>query len=162
MFRIWKKRKWIVIEKNTIVTLDYTVADPDGNTVDAGADPLVYLHGGYGDIYPSIELALEGKDVGDSVKVKLQPGEAFGEYDPDLIRIAAVEDLPQPLNVGMQVEDATNDDGTPAFVRVTDIAEGKAVLDANHPLAGVALIFSCTVADVRRAAPTEIAERRKH
>jgi FKBP-type peptidyl-prolyl cis-trans isomerase 2 len=40
---------------------------------------------------------------------------------------------------------------------VTDIADGKAVLDANHPLAGLALIFSCTVQDVRAATAEELA-----
>ena len=151
-----------MIERNTIVTLEYTVTDPDGNTVDEGTEPLVYLHGGYGDIYRSIEDALEGKDVGDTVVVKLQPGEAYGEYDPDLVQIAALKDLPQPVTIGMQIEAGTDDKGSPAYVRVTDIAEGKAVLDGNHPLAGLALIFSCTVADVRRASAGEIAERRKH
>lgn len=151
-----------MIEKNTIVTLEYTVTDPDGNTVADGNEPLVYLHGGYGDIYRSIEEALEGKDVGDTVVVKLQPAEAYGEYDPDLVQIAALEDLPQPVNIGMKIEAGTDDEGISTYVRVTDIGEGRAVLDGNHPLAGLALIFSCTVADVRRASAGEIAERRKH
>ena len=151
-----------MIEKNTIVTLEYTVTDPDGNRVDEGKEPLVYLHGGYGDIYRSIENALDGKDVGDTVMVKLQPGEAYGEYDPDLVQIAALEDLPKPVKIGMQIETGTDDEGGAAFIRVTDIAGGKAVLDGNHPLAGLALIFSCTVADVRRASGAEIAERTMH
>ena len=151
-----------MIGKNTIITLEYTVTDSDGNTIDEGKEPLVYLHGGYGDIYRSIENALEGKDVGDTVVVKLQPGEAYGEYDPDLVQIAVLEDLPQPLKIGMQIEAGTDDEGIPAYIRVTDIAEGKAVLDGNHPLAGLALIFSCTVADVRRASAAEIAERTRH
>ena len=35
------------IAKNTVVTLDYTVTDPDGNMIDDGQHPLVYIHGGY-------------------------------------------------------------------------------------------------------------------
>ncbi|HWI40533.1 MAG TPA: peptidylprolyl isomerase [Verrucomicrobiae bacterium] len=151
----------MLIEKNTMVTLEYTVTDPDGDLVDEGKEPLVYLHGGYGDIYPSIERALEEKDVGDTVLVKLQPAEAFGEYDAELVQIAPLEDLPQPVKVGMQIEAGTAEDGTPVFLRVTDIAGGKAVLDGNHPLAGTALIFSCTVIDIRNAYPQEIAERRR-
>jgi FKBP-type peptidyl-prolyl cis-trans isomerase SlyD len=58
--------------KNTVVTLDYSVADPDGNVVDPGRDPLIYLHGGYDDIFTKIEEALQDKKVGDTVKVKLR------------------------------------------------------------------------------------------
>ena len=59
------------ISKNTVVTLDYEVHDTEGNLVDAGNEPLVYVHGGYDGIFPSIEEALHGKDVGATLKVKL-------------------------------------------------------------------------------------------
>jgi FKBP-type peptidyl-prolyl cis-trans isomerase SlyD len=50
-------------------------------------EPLVYLHGGYDDIFPMIEEAMHGKKVGESVVVKMQPDDAFGEYDAELIQI---------------------------------------------------------------------------
>lgn len=142
-----------------MVTLAYTLVDVDGNMIDDGTEPLSYLHGGYNSIFMPVEAALHGKAVGDSVAVKLQPADAFGEYDPELVHIVAVDELPQPLAVGMQIE------GTPAdsadeeriFVTVTDIADGKAVLDGNHPLAGIALVFAGTVQDVRPATAEEIA-----
>ncbi len=40
------------IAKNTVVTLSYRVTDSDGSLVDEGAQPLVYLHGGYDGIFP--------------------------------------------------------------------------------------------------------------
>ncbi len=151
-----------MITKNSIVTLDYTAIDTDGNLIDDGREPLVYLHGGYDDIFAPIEEALEGKSIGDSITVKLQPGQAFGEYDPELVQVVSVDKLPQPLKKGMQIEAAAGDaqEGQPAYLTVTDIAEGKAVLDGNHPLAGMALIFKCTVVDVRQATPHEIASHR--
>jgi len=153
-----------MITRNTMVTLDYRVTDTDGNMVDDGSEPLVYLHGGYEDIFAPIEEALEGKAVGDSITVKLHPGQAFGEYDPELVQVVAVEELPQPLEKGMQIEATPDGDGEgePVYLTVTDIADGKAVLDGNHPLAGLALVFACTVADARTASPHEIAERRLH
>ena len=158
------KERLTVITKNTIVTVDYTATDTDGIPVDNGSEPLVYLHGGYDDISLPIEDALEGKSVGDTVTVKLQPAEAFGDYDPELIQIVAADELPQPLKVGMRIEGSTGEDqdSGPVFLTVTDIADGKAVLDGNHPLAGTALIFHCTVADIRRATAQEIAELTKH
>lgn len=148
------------ITRNTVVTLAYTAVDTDGNTVDEGRAPLTYLHGGYNTIFLPIEVALNGKTVGDSVTVKLQPADAFGEYDPELLTIVPVEELPQPLTVGMQIEGSPEGGGEEDrfFVTVTDIADGKAVLDANHPLAGVSLVFACTVQDVRKATAAEIGE----
>lgn len=145
------------IAKDTVVTLSYEVADPDGNVLDAGEEPLMYLHGGYGDLFEIIEQTLDGKSVGDTVTVKMQPEQAYGEYDAELVLIESVDALPQPLKVGMQIEGEP--EGEPdevAFYRVTDIADGKAVLDGNHPLAGMALVFTGTVTSVRPATAAEL------
>jgi FKBP-type peptidyl-prolyl cis-trans isomerase SlyD len=145
------------VGKDTVVTISYEVTDPDGNVLDAGEEPLVYLHGDYDDVFVAIENAVEGKSVGDTVTVKMQPAQAYGEYDADLVLIESVDVLPQPLKIGMQIEGEP--EGEPdevMFYRVTDIAEGKAVLDGNHPLAGMALIFTGTISAVRSASSAEI------
>jgi FKBP-type peptidyl-prolyl cis-trans isomerase SlyD len=145
------------VVKDTVVTLSYEVTDPDGTVLDAGEEPLMYLHGGYDDVFVAIEEALQGKSVGDTVTVKMQPDQAYGEYDADLVLIEPVEALPQPLKVGMQIEGEPEGDPDEAiFYRVTDIAEGKAVLDGNHPLAGMALVFTGTITSVRPAGVAEI------
>ncbi len=146
------------VVKNTVVTLDYNVTDPDGELVDAGKEPLVYLHGGYDDIFPMIEEALQGKKVGESVVVKMQPDDAFGEYDADLIQIEPRKSFPKELQVGMQFEGLPEggDEDEVMIYRVTEVADDRVVLDGNHPLAGMALIFTCTVTAVRPASAEEI------
>jgi FKBP-type peptidyl-prolyl cis-trans isomerase SlyD len=152
------------IARNTVVTLAYTLVDSDGNMIDDGKEPLVYLHGGYDSIFVPVEAALLGKSLGDSIMVKLQPADAFGEYDAELVNIVPIDELPQPLSVGMQIEGTPEGGGEEDrfFVTVTDIAEGKAVLDGNHPLAGISLVFAATVQDIRPATPEEIAEARQN
>lgn len=152
------------VARNTVITLDYHVTDPDGEVVDEGRDPLVYLHGGYDDIFPKIEEALQGKSVGESVQVKLQPDEAFGEYDPQLVQIESRKEFPKELQVGMQFEGGPEDGGDDDFViyRVTDIEGDKVVLDGNHPLAGSALVFTCTVTAIRPASAEEIEHGHVH
>jgi FKBP-type peptidyl-prolyl cis-trans isomerase SlyD len=152
------------VVRNSVVTLDYSVTDPDGDLVDAGEEPLIYLHGGYDDIFPMIEEALHGKRIGDTVVVKMQPEQAFGEYDAELIEIEPREDFPSELAVGMQFEGLPeNGSAEDALIyRVTDIADDKVVLDGNHPLAGMALIFTCTVTAVRPASAEEIAHGHIH
>ena len=152
------------IVKNTVVTLDYSVTDTDGEVVDAGREPLVYLHGGYDDIFPKIEEALHDKGVSESVQVKLQPDEAFGEYDEELIQIEPRSAFPETLEVGMQFEGAAESDDEDDFLlyRVTDITDEKVVVDGNHPLAGQALIFTCTVTEIRPASAEEIEHGHVH
>ncbi len=146
------------VEKNTVVTLDYNVTDPDGELIDAGQEPLVYLHGGHDDIFPKIEEALHGKKVGETVVVKMQPDDAFGEYDAEQVQVEARKGFPKELQVGMQFEGLPEggDDDDIVIYRVTEIADDKVVLDGNHPLAGMALIFTCTVTAVRPASADEI------
>ena len=152
------------VAKNTVITLDYHVTDPDGEVVDEVRDPLVYLHGGYDDIFPKIEEALQGKKIGESVQVKLQPDEAFGEYDTSLIQTEPRKDFPKELQVGMQFEGGPEDGGDDDFViyRVTDITDDTVVLDGNHPLAGSALVFTCTVTAIRPASAEEVEHGHVH
>lgn len=149
------------VGKNSVVTLSYNLTDPDGSMLDEGNQPIIYLHGGYDGVFIPIEVALEGKAVGDTVTVKLQPNEAFGEYDFDLLLVEPVEDLPQPLTIGMMIEGDSEEgleDGA-VFYTVTEIADGKAVLDGNHPLSGMALVFIGTVTSLRPATTGEISAR---
>ena len=152
------------VAKNTVVTLDYNVTDPDGELVDAGQEPLVYLHGGYDDIFPMIEEALHGKKVGESVVVKMQPDDAFGEYDAELIQMESRKGFPKELEVGMQFEGVPEggDDDDILIYRVTEIADDKVVLDGNHPLAGMALVFTCTVTSIRPASAEEVEHGHVH
>ncbi len=132
------------------------LADIWGNTIDESGEPLQYLHGGYGNIFPVAEAALEGKGVKDRVEVRLEPEEAFGDYDEDLLRVEQRAKFPDALEVGMRFEGDPGSADEGRFFTVTDIAEDKIVLDANHPLAGMALKLSCTVVGVRPATPDEI------
>ena len=152
------------VTKNSIVTLDYSVTDPEGVLVDAGQEPLIYLHGGYDDIFPLIEEAVHGKKIGESVIVKMQPNDAFGEYDAELVQMEPRKAFPKELEVGMQFEGVpeSGDDDDILIYRVTEIADDKVMLDGNHPLAGMALVFTCTVTALRPASAQEIEHGHTH
>lgn len=152
----------MLIAKNTVVTLNYRVSDPEGNPIDEGKDPLVYLHGGHAGIFPRIEEALEGKEIGEELVVKLQPEEAFGDYDESQVRIEPLELFPENIEVGMRFERMTDDGEDEILYTITDIAEGKVVVDGNHPLAGTAIVFTCTVTEVRPASPEELTHGHAH
>jgi FKBP-type peptidyl-prolyl cis-trans isomerase SlyD len=154
----------MLIARNTVVTLNYKVTDTDGKSIDDGQAPIVYLHGGYGGIFDRIEEQLQGQDIGTKLEVKLQPEDAFGEYDAELVNIEERNLFPDNIEVGMQFERGEEDDEEEegALYTITDITDDKVVVDGNHPLAGMALIFSCTVTDVREASKEEITHGHVH
>lgn len=149
------------IAKDTVVTLQYKVAEPTGKLIEASRDPMVYLHGGYENTLPKIEEALEGRERGDEVTLNLQPEDAFGARDPALERTIPKSEFPPGVKVGGQLEGRT-DDGRPHVFHVVKIKGDKVLLDGNHPLAGRALRFQLKVTGVRAASAEEIAHRHVH
>ena len=158
----------MLIAKNMVVTLNYQVTDSDGTLVDSGSAPLVYLHGGYDGIFPRIEELLHGKSIGDKLDIRLQPGDAFGEYDAEQVLIEPRNLFPDFIEVGMQFERAAErEQGSSALeddvvFTITDITDDKVVIDGNHPLAGQTLVFTCEVSDVRAATTEEISHGHIH
>jgi FKBP-type peptidyl-prolyl cis-trans isomerase SlyD len=166
------------IQKNTIVSLRYKLTDAQNNVIEEPDSPMIYLHGGYEGTFPKIEALVDGQDIGYEATIQLEPNEAFGEYDPELLKIEPRARFPEPLEVGMQFEgvpdvDSESDDATqvasaeededadtePLIYTVTDVADNQVVLDGNHPLAGMALRFWVQVEDVRAATEDEIENR---
>ncbi len=144
------------ISRNHVVTLKYQVSDRDGDIVDAGLEPIVYLHGGYGGLFDALEVALQDKSAGDAFNVTLSAEEAFGEYDPDLVSVEPRDAFPPNIQIGTEVElDA--EDGESLQFRVTHIDAEQVTINGNHPLCGLDLVFAGTVVAVRPASAKEIA-----
>lgn len=139
----------MTIAHNTIVTLQYRVTDNQGHLVDEGKEPLTYVHGGYENIFPKVEEALEGKNEGDPFRVELAAADAFGEYDEELLILESLEELPEDVAVGTQIEGYLESDPENVIIyTVTEIRGNDAVMDGNHPMAGIGLIFEGTVKEV--------------
>jgi FKBP-type peptidyl-prolyl cis-trans isomerase SlyD len=152
------------ITSNTVVTLRYSVADEENKMIDAGEQPLHYLHGGYDGIFPRIEEYLEGKTLGDHFEIVLAPEDAFGLYRVDLMKIEPRHLFPDDIEVGTLFEGNSPDqeDQTTIIYAITDIGEETVIVDGNHPLAGVELTFSGEVIAVRPASAEEIAHQHVH
>ncbi|MBQ5965670.1 peptidylprolyl isomerase [Massilia sp. ZL223] len=151
------------IAKDTVVTVNYKLSDAQNNLIEEGSQPMVYLHGGYENTLPKIEEELDGKEPGYSSTIQVEPEDAFGDYDPALVKVEDRNRLPEPIEVGMQFEGmAEGGDEEPTIFTVTDIADDKVVLDGNHPLAGMALRFDLSVIDVRAATAEEVQHGHVH
>ncbi len=147
------------ITKDTAVTIRYQVTTPQGKPLDSGN--LAYLHGGYENIFPKVEAALEGQSSGFSATLDLAVADTFGERDERLVRTIPKSEFPPGVKVGGQLQAAGND-GQPQVFNVIKIKGSEVHLDGNHPLAGQALRFSCKVMSIRAATAEEIAHRHVH
>lgn len=145
------------IDQGTLVSLDVAMYDAQGNLLERSDEPLVYLHG-HDDIFPRVEEALAGQEAGARLALQLEPEDAFGDYDPALVLLMPLDELGEGIEVGMKVEGDGGQGAAGRIFTITDIAEGMAVLDGNHPLAGLALRFDIVVVDVRDASAEELAD----
>lgn len=143
--------------------MDYSLKDDEGTVIDQSqpGQPLSYLHG-HGNIIPGLEAALLGKAAGDSVDVRVDPADGYGEPNPTLEQVVPRDRFQgvESLEVGMQFQ--ANTDQGPVSVRVTKIEDEDVTVDGNHPLAGKHLNFSVTVQEVRAGTEEEIAHGHIH
>lgn len=151
------------IAQDAVVLIHYTLTDDAGKTLDssAGGEPLAYLHGN-GNLIAGLERALEGKQAGDTLTVKIPPGDGYGEYDKALVQRVPRRALKgiSNIKVGMQLH-AQSERG-PREVTVTHVAGDMVTLDGNHPLAGKNLNFQVQVTDVRAATEEELEHGHVH
>jgi FKBP-type peptidyl-prolyl cis-trans isomerase SlyD len=151
------------IAKHTVVEVDYTLRDSEGEVLDQSGpgEPLAYLHGSK-NIIPGLEKELEGRKAGDSLRVEVKARDAYGDRNDDLVSEVPRSDLSSipDLEVGMRLQ-AQSSEGV-RVVTVTDVSDETVVLDANHPLAGIDLHFEVKVLSVRKASDVEIAHGHVH
>jgi FKBP-type peptidyl-prolyl cis-trans isomerase SlyD len=145
------------VAADTVVSIDYTLKDDDGEVIDTseGREPLAYLHG-HGNIIPGLEKALEGKNEGDELQVKVEPDEGYGPHRQELVQNVSMEAFAgiDKVEPGMKFN-AESAQG-PLVVKVTEINGDQVTIDANHELAGQPLNFDVTVRDVREASQQEL------
>ena len=152
------------IAKDTVVSLRYELSDADGTLLEKTDEPVSYLHGGYDGIFPAVEEAVQGRDVGAQFNITMEPDEAFGEYDHELVRVEPRSLFPEEIAVGMQFEGGAEDadDEDYMLYTVVDVTDDEVTVDGNHPLAGKTLKFVGIVTGVCPATAEELEHGHTH
>jgi FKBP-type peptidyl-prolyl cis-trans isomerase SlyD len=143
-----------------VVSLTWRLRDAQGQPIDELAEPVEFFVGGE-DLLPQVEQALLDQSAGFEACLHLEPEHAFGDYRPELVCFESREIFPDAVEAGMQFDGlpegaATPDMPTDAIYTVTEVYPSHVVLDANHPLAGIALQLDLKVESVREATDEEI------
>lgn len=148
----------VPVTKDKIVAFEYKLTDSDGNEIDSsqGRPPLQYLHGHRG-IVPGLEEALEGKEEGDELTVSVPPEKAYGPRNEQLLNRVPKEAFDGKLEFELGLQFPVQDqEGNARLVTIVHIEDDAVILDANHPLAGVELVFEIKIATVRDATEEEL------
>ncbi len=151
------------IEKHSVVGIEYTLKDNAGVIVDsnAGGDPLLFIQG-MGTLVPGLEIALEGRGLGESFDVEVKAVDGYGEYDPERKRGIPRASVPQLADAkpGMMLQ-ASGPEGV-SVVTVAEVTDTEIIIDGNHPMAGKDLYFSIRIAEIRKATDEELAHGHVH
>jgi FKBP-type peptidyl-prolyl cis-trans isomerase SlyD len=149
------------ITPQCVVALTWTLKDTLGDVLDELDEPVEFLLGG-NDLLTSIEEALQGHEAADTLDLHLEPDNAFGDYDENLVFLEPRTIFPAELEEGMSFDGAGMPVGASAQIphdhiyTVTDVYPEHVVLDGNHPLAGIAIRLALKVESVRAATEAEI------
>ncbi|MFT5452605.1 MAG: FKBP-type peptidyl-prolyl cis-trans isomerase SlyD [Enterobacterales bacterium] len=146
-----------IVKINSVVTLNYQLKDEQGKILDSSDESgaMNYIQGTE-DILQGIEDAVLGLSVNDKVSVTINPEQAYGEYDPELLSTIPIEafETIENLHQGMQLEEETPDG--PVLVTIKEVADKEVIVDANHPMAGHSLLFDLEIKEVRDASSSEL------
>ncbi len=146
------------IAENTTVQLDYILKSHDGTLLETthGQEPITILFGH--NMFPGpVEAALEGKSGGDTVNVEIEAKDGFGEVVTENIARRPLKDFMEPENLKVGADIIARNAGQEIKLKVTAIEDGMVTLDANHPFAGMDLIFELKVLNVRKTTESDIA-----
>ena len=137
------------IKEGVSVSVNYTGRLEDGTIFDTslqeGREPLTATLG-QGQLIPGFENGLMGMSAGEKKTVEIDPENAYGQINPELVSEVPLDRVPEGVKVGDQLQ-GQNQYG-PVNVVVREVKEDAVVLDMNHPLAGKKLIFDLEVVSV--------------
>ena len=138
------------IERNSLVTLHYSLGLPNGDVLEENFDeePMT-VQLGQGEMAEGLELALIGLREGQEETIDIGPELAFGYLDETLIRSLprAEFDPDIELEPGLIIEFST-DSGDLLPGTILDFDEQQVRIDLNHPLAGQTVRYSVRIVSI--------------
>ena len=149
------------VSEQCVVGLTWTLKDTLGEVLDVLDEPVEFLVGG-DDLFQAIENALRGHEPGARLQLHLEPEQAFGDFNEELLFLEPRALFPETLEEGMTFDGAALPAGVQdklpkdTIYTVTEIYPEHVVLDGNHPLAGIALRLDLSLQSVREATEDEI------
>lgn len=140
----------MAIEKGQKVKVEYTGTFEDGEVFDSSekhGQPLEFIVGA-GQMIPGFDAAVVGMEKDEVKDIKLNPEEAYGEHNPQLVQKVPIDQLPKDPkpSVGMMLAvGLPNGQQLPA--KITEVTDADVTIDVNHPMAGKVLNFNIKIVE---------------
>ena len=139
-----------IVKQGDQVTVHYTGTLTTGEQFDssAGREPLAFTVGA-GQMIAGFDAGVVGMAIGDKKTIHIEAADAYGEWDAENAFPFPKSSIPADLalEVGMELT-MRSPDGSPFNVMVAEIQEENIILDANHHLAGKALVFNIEMVSI--------------
>ena len=124
-------------------------------------DPVLLLRfeiGGMsaGNIVEGLEEAMDGRAVGDKIKVVVPPAKGYGDATGQQAAVPRSDfgdEIELEAGASLIAEDES---GEPFPIWIVEVGEEQVVISPDHPLAGVELHFEAQVVAIRPASAEEI------
>ena len=140
-----------LVEKGSKVEVHYVGTFDDGTEFDSSRSrgETISFEVGAGQMISGFENAVVGMSTGDSKEITLVPSEAYGEHNPEYVRVYPQEAFPSEVELK---EGATvagqNELGQQMIAKIVTLSEKDVTLDFNHPMAGKNLNFSIEIVNI--------------
>jgi len=139
------------VKKGDKIKVEYEGKLEDGTVFDSSekhGQPLEFEVGS-GQLIKGFDDAVIGMEKGEEKEIKLQPKDAYGDHNPQLIKKIPRDKLPEdqePKPGMMLMINLPNGARIPANIK--EVTDKEITIDVNHPLAGKVLIFKIKVVDI--------------
>ena len=135
------------VKKGDKVAVDYWGMLDDGKQFDSseGKQPLEFTVGG-GEMIAGFDKAVVGMKPGETKKIRIEAGEAYGERDDRMTGEVPLERLKAS---GINPKSGMSINVRGQVATITSVGKEKVVIDFNHPLAGKALNFKIKLIKIK-------------
>jgi len=139
------------IKKGDKVKVEYKGTLDDGTVFDSSkirGMPLEFVVGA-GQVMKAFENAVIGMEIGEEKEIKLQPSQAYGVRNPQLIKKISRGQIPKEIEPKLGLEITVGQpNGTKAAGRVVEVTDETVTIDLNHPMAGKVLNYKVKAVDI--------------
>ena len=146
----------MAVKNGDTIKVQYKGFFDDGEVFDSteqhGGEPLEFTVGEH-HVIPGFENGVLGKELNEEFEIRIEPKEAYGEYNSEAIQMIKREEFPPDVTpeVGMmlQVQQKHGDHSHDIPVWIVKVEGDDISLDFNHPMAGKTLNFKMTVESIK-------------
>lgn len=151
------------VADDMVVAFHFTLTTDGGELIHSTRPdaPLTYLHG-RGELIEGLENAMLGRSEGATFDLTLEPSQAYGQRDPQLVQTVDRAEFPggEELEVGMKFR--VEDDLGQRTITIAEIDGDQVKVDGNHPLAGETISFEVEILEIREASQEELSHGHAH